>query len=186
MRRFLLECIAQKPTVADICADLIRCPPQGRQAVQMLDQHHFEQYHRVYAGSSVIFTVQRFHHFIEPVKIYRRIYFSQQMVFRHQALCIDNLYDTTIHFSAFQHLSSPRTILSYKRKKAQPLLDFFDRLKRPLLRALFRRSFILPERAYPDPPTFHRLQQLLQVRPAQEWERKPERGPLLQGISFYG
>ena len=30
------------------------------------------------------------------------------------------------------------------------------------------------------------MQQLLQVRPAQEWERKPERGPLLQGISFYG
>jgi len=45
-----------------------------------------------------------------------------------QALRIDNLYDTTIHFSAFQHLSSPRTILSYKRKKAQPLLDFFDTL----------------------------------------------------------
>jgi hypothetical protein len=45
-----------------------------------------------------------------------------------QALCIDNLYDTTIHFSAFQHLSSPRTILSYKREKAQPLLDFFDTL----------------------------------------------------------
>ena len=45
-----------------------------------------------------------------------------------QALCIYNLYDSAIHFSAFQHLSSPRTILSYKRKKAQPLLDFFDTL----------------------------------------------------------
>jgi len=136
MRRFLLQRISQKPTVADICADLIRCPPQGRQAVQMLDQHHLEQHNRVHTGPPVIFAVQWFHHFIEPVKIYRRIYFSQQMVFRHQALCIDNLYDTTIHFSAFQHLSSPRTILSYKRKKAQPLLDFFDTLS-----SAFRQSF---------------------------------------------
>ena len=85
----------------------------------MLDQHHLEQYHRVYTGPSVIFAVQWFHHFIEPVKIYRRIYFSQQMPLGNQALCIDDFYDTTIHFSAFQHLSSLRTILSYKRKKAQ-------------------------------------------------------------------
>ena len=119
MRCFLLECIAQKPTVADICADLIRCPPQGRQAVQMLYQYHFEQHNRVHTGPPVILAVQWFHHFIEPVKIYCFIYFSQQMVFRHQTFCIYNLYDTTIHFSAFQHLSSPRTILSYKRKKAQ-------------------------------------------------------------------
>jgi len=119
MRRFLLQRISQKPTVADICADLIRCPPQGRQAVQMLDQHHLEQYHRVYTGPSVILAVQWFHHFIEPVKIYRRIYFSQQMVSRHQTFCIYDFYDSAIHFSAFQHLSSPKTIVSYKRKKAQ-------------------------------------------------------------------
>ena len=128
MRRFLLQRISKEPTVADICADLIRCPPQGRQAVQMLDQNHLEQHNRVHTWPPVILAVQWFHHFIEPVKIYRRIYFSQQMVFRHQAFCIHDFYDTTIHFSAFQHLSSPRTILSYKRKKAQPLLDFFDRL----------------------------------------------------------
>ena len=106
MRRFLLECISQKPTVADICADLIRCPPQGRQAVQMLDQNHFEQHNRVNTGPPVIFAIQWFHHFIEPVKIYCCIYFSQQMVFRHQTFCIYNLYDTTIHFprsSIFHH-----------------------------------------------------------------------------------
>jgi|GEM_PF-5646219 len=129
MRCFLLQRISQKPTVADICADLIRCPPQGRQAVQMLDQNHLEQHNRVHAGPPVIFTVQRFHHFIEPVKIYRCIYFSQQMVFRHQAFCIHDFYDSAIHFSAFQHLSSPIFIIPSKYEKAQPLLDFFDRLK---------------------------------------------------------
>ena len=51
MRRFLLERISQKPTAADICADLIRCSPQGRHAVQMLNQHHFEQHNRVHTGS---------------------------------------------------------------------------------------------------------------------------------------
>ena len=106
MRCFLLECIAQKPTVADICADLIRRPPQRWQAVQMLDQHHFEQHNRVHAGPPGIFAVQWFHHFIEPVKIYCFIYFSQQMPLGNQALRIDNLYDTTIHFprsSIFHH-----------------------------------------------------------------------------------
>ena len=117
MRRFLLKRISQKPTAADICADLIHCSPQGRHAVQMLNQHHFEQHNRVHTGPPVIFAIQWFHHFIEPVKIYSFIYFSQQMPLGNQTLCIDNLYDTTIHFSAFQHLSSPRTILSYKRKK---------------------------------------------------------------------
>ena len=109
----MTESIAQKPTAADICADLIRCPPQGRQAVQMLNQHHLEQYHWVHTGPPVILAVQWFHHFIEPVKIYCFIYFSQQMVFRHQAFCIYNLYDSAIHFSAFQHLSSPIFIIPY-------------------------------------------------------------------------
>lgn len=48
MRRFLLKRISKKPTAADICADLIRCSPQGRHAVQMLNQHHFEQHNRVH------------------------------------------------------------------------------------------------------------------------------------------
>ena len=76
MRRFLLKRISQKPTAADICADLIRCSPQGRHAVQMLNQHHFEQHNRVHTGPPVIFAIQWFHHFIEPVKIYSFIYFS--------------------------------------------------------------------------------------------------------------
>jgi len=61
----------------------------------------------------------RFGYFIEPVKIYCFIYFSQQMVFRHQAFCIHDFYDSAIQFSSFQHLSSPRTILPSKCKKAQ-------------------------------------------------------------------
>jgi hypothetical protein len=77
MRRFLLQRISQKPTVADICADLIRCPPQGRQAVQMLNQHHFEQHNRVHTGPPVIFAVQDIHHLINAIKVHRRIYFPQ-------------------------------------------------------------------------------------------------------------
>ena len=97
----------------------------------MLDQNHLEQYHWVYTGPSVILAVQWFHHFIEPVKIYRFIYFSQQMPLWNQALCIDNLYDSTIQFSAFQHLSSPIFILPSTCEKAQLQPDFFDRLGPP-------------------------------------------------------
>ena len=40
---FLLQAVPQKPAIYSIEGDLLRRPPQGRQPVQMLDQHHFEQ-----------------------------------------------------------------------------------------------------------------------------------------------
>ena len=53
---FPLGVYIQKPTVADICADLIRCPPQVTGSVgQMLDQNHLEQHNRgPHSGSPVI------------------------------------------------------------------------------------------------------------------------------------
>ncbi len=77
MRRFLLESIAQKPSVGYIQIDFFRGPPQGWQPVQVLDQHHLEQHHRVHTGPSVIFAVQWCHHFIYAVKIHCRVYFPQ-------------------------------------------------------------------------------------------------------------
>ena len=77
VRCFLLEGIAQKPTVGHVQIYFFRRPPQRRQSVQMLDQYHLEQHHRVYAGTSVILTIQCFHHFVDSVKIHRRVYFPQ-------------------------------------------------------------------------------------------------------------
>ena len=94
----------------------------------MLDQHHLEQHHRVDAGAPIILTVQGFYHFVEPVKTYRRIYFSQQMVSRHQLVYDYELYQISIHFPTFQHLSSPLSILPYLSEKAQLQPDFFDML----------------------------------------------------------
>ena len=53
MRRFLLQGITEKPAIAIVCADFFRCPPQRGKAVQMLDQHHLEQHHRIDAGASI-------------------------------------------------------------------------------------------------------------------------------------
>ena len=128
MRRFLLQGITEKPAIAIVCADFFRCPPQRGKAVQMLDQHHLEQHHRVDAGAPIILTVQGFYHFVEPVKTYRRIYFSQQMVSRHQLVYDYELYQISIHFPTFQHLSSPLSILPYLSEKAQLQPDFFDML----------------------------------------------------------
>jgi hypothetical protein len=58
MRRFFLERIAQKPAVGYVQIDFLRRPPQGRQSVQVLDQHHLEQYHRIHTGPPVILAVQ--------------------------------------------------------------------------------------------------------------------------------
>ena len=104
MRRFLLQRIAQKPAVTNVCADLIRRPPQGRQAVQMLDQDHLEQHHRIDAGPPVIFAIERLRHFIQRIEINRCIYFSKQLLRRYQLVYYYKLHSVTVHFSSFQHL----------------------------------------------------------------------------------
>ena len=137
MRRFLLQGITEKPAIAIVCADFFRCPPQRGKAVQMLDQHHLEQHHRVDAGASIILAIERLHHFIQLCEVHRCIYLSQQMLLRHQLVYDYELYQISIHFPAFQHLSSPLPILPYLSEKAQHLMDFFDELgKRSRLAAL--------------------------------------------------
>ncbi|MBS5567642.1 MAG: hypothetical protein KHX62_07905, partial [Firmicutes bacterium] len=66
------------------------------------------------------------------------IYLSQQMLLRHQLVYDYELYQISIHFPAFQHLSSPSPILPYLSEKAQLQPGFFDRLKRSQTAALFR------------------------------------------------
>ena len=128
MRRFLLQGITEKPAIAIVCADFFRCPPQRGKAVQMLDQHHLEQHHRVNAGAPIILTIERLHHFIQLCEVHRCIYLSQQMRLRHQLVYDYELYQISIHFPAFQHLASPLPILPYLSEKAQLQVDFFDRL----------------------------------------------------------
>ena len=130
MRRFLLQGITEKPAIAIVCADFFRCPPQRGKAVQMLDQHHLEQHHRVDAGAPIILTIERLHHFIQLCEVHRCIYLSQQMLLRHQLVYDYELYQISIHFPAFQHLSSPFPILPYLSEKAQLQPDFFDRLRK--------------------------------------------------------
>jgi len=50
------------------------------------------------------------------------------MLLRHQLVYDYELYQISIHFPAFQHLSSPFPILPYLSEKAQLQPDFFDRL----------------------------------------------------------
>ena len=57
---------------------------------------------------------------------------TKQMILGHQTFSVHNFKDSSFHFSAFQHLSSPGTIISYNAEKAQLKLDFFDRLYLPL------------------------------------------------------
>ena len=136
MRRFLLQGITEKPAIAIVCADFFRCPPQRGKSVQMLDQHHLEQHHRIDAGAPIILTIERLHHFIQTCEVHRCIYLSQQMLLRYQLVYDYELYQISIHFPAFQHLASPLSILPYLSEKAQYLLDFFDRLK-DILRLFF-------------------------------------------------
>ena len=104
MRCFFLQRIAQKPAVSYIQADLLRCPPKRRQSVQMLDQHHLKQHHRINTGPPVILTIERLHHFIQRIEIYGCIYFSKQMLRGYQLVYYYKLHPGPVHFSSFQHL----------------------------------------------------------------------------------
>ena len=100
MRRFLLKRISQKPTAADICADLIRCSPQGRHAVQMLNQHHFEQHNRVHTGP--LGTKLS----VSTISMTPRSIFPRSSIFHHP--------------EPFYHINA----------KSQAGLEFFDKLQR--------------------------------------------------------
>ena len=80
MRCFILQGYTPETSDTQYEGALFRRTPQGRQPVQMLDQHHLEQHHGVYARPPIILTIQRLHHFIQPVEIHRLIDLSQQMI----------------------------------------------------------------------------------------------------------
>ena len=130
MRRFLLQGITEKPAIAIVCADFFRCPPQRGKAVQMLDQHHLEQHHRIDAGAPIILTIERLHHFIQLCEVHRCIYLSQQMLLRHQLVYDYELYQISIHFPAFQRLSSPLPALPYLYRKSPAPAALFRQTER--------------------------------------------------------
>ena len=66
------------PVLAGKLVMLIRPNDVLWMAFLMLDQHHFEQHHRVYTGPSVILTIQWRYHFINAVKIHCRVYFRSK------------------------------------------------------------------------------------------------------------
>ena len=121
----LLQAVPQKPAIRIVEGDLLRCPPQRRQPVQMLDQHHLEQYHRVYARPAIVLTIQRLHHFIQPVEIHRSIYFPQQMILWHQAVYPHDLDHISFHFSSFQHLSHHHFHYTLYTRKSPAFAGFF-------------------------------------------------------------
>jgi len=59
----------------------------GGKTIQALDEHHFEQNHRVDAGADIVPAVQWFHNLIQPLEIHRRIYFPQKMLTAPSHLC---------------------------------------------------------------------------------------------------
>ena len=109
---FFLQTVAEKPTICHIQRNFFRCPAQRGQAIQMLNEYHFEQHNRVDAGSAIILTIQRLHHIVELVPVNCRIDFAQQMLRRHQTFGVHDFVYSSFHFSTFQHFSSPMIIIS--------------------------------------------------------------------------
>lgn len=70
MRDFLRHCVAEKPPVCNVHVDLVNGSAQRRNAVQMLDDDHFEQHHWVTARSSIVRAIQFLHQIINMAEIH--------------------------------------------------------------------------------------------------------------------
>ena len=64
-------------------------------------------------------------------EIHRSVNFLKKVVLGHQTPDFHHFKNSSIHFSFYQHLLSPQTILSHLKEKAQLKLDFFDKLSAP-------------------------------------------------------
>lgn len=78
------EVESQKLAVGDIDLDLPEQLLLRSDAVEIADEDHLEQHHRVDAGTPVVGTVEGSHLFLDEGKVYVLVYPSQQVVFRHQ------------------------------------------------------------------------------------------------------
>ena len=84
MRQLVQQPIAQKPSVRyGITCPLI-CLPQRRNPKQVLEQHHFHQYHRVCSRPHIFrcAVVWRYS-LIDPLVVHDLLYFPHQMILRH-------------------------------------------------------------------------------------------------------
>jgi hypothetical protein len=101
MRSFFLQAVAQEPAVCHIQRNFFRSAAQRSQSIQMLNENHFEQHNRIYARATIISTVQRLYHIVDLAEIDSSIYFSQQMICRHQTFGVHNFKHASLHFSTF-------------------------------------------------------------------------------------
>ena len=71
----------------------------------MLDQHHFEQHHWIYAWPAIVLAVQGLHYFIQTAEIHCPVYLPQKMLLWYQAVYPHDLYHIPVYFPTFQQLS---------------------------------------------------------------------------------
>ena len=53
----------------------------------------------IYARATIVSTVQRLYHIVDLAEIDSSIYFSQQMICRHQTFGVHNFKHASLHFS---------------------------------------------------------------------------------------
>ena len=101
----------KEPAVINIRTYFLRCTAQRAQSIQMLNENHLEQDNRIHTWTAIVCTIQRFHHIVDFIEVHCCVNFSQQMFRRHQTFGVYDFEDSSFHFSAFQHLTSPRSIV---------------------------------------------------------------------------
>ena len=84
VRELVQQPISQKPSVRYCITCPLICLPQRRDPEQVLEQHHFHQYHRVCPrpyifGCAVVWRYP----LIDPLVVHHLLYFPYQMILRH-------------------------------------------------------------------------------------------------------
>ena len=128
MRNRLIDGIADKPAVCHVHFHFFQCSAQRGNAIDMLNQHDFEQNHRVNTRPAVVLAIQIAHEVVNSVEVDGRINLPEQMVHRNHLLQAYK-FDHVSVFSIFcQHLDHPsplyHTFPAHLREKGRPKRPF--------------------------------------------------------------
>lgn len=133
VRNLFIQRIPYKPPIRHIHADFFQHSAQRTNPIDVLNKHCFEHHYGIYAGATVIFTVQLADKLIYLIEINRYIYLTQQMICWHyllQTYKFDLLAILNIFCKHLHHPCLAYHIFLHFTRKRPPMVTFFDKLTR--------------------------------------------------------
>ena len=107
VRNRFVQWISNEPTVCQIHTHFFQGSAKRRDPINMLDQHDFEQHHRVYAWPTVVLAVQILYKFVDLLEIDCCVDLPQQVILRDYFFQTYKFQLSSIFCVLYQHFYHP-------------------------------------------------------------------------------